>query len=236
MALKNYYEVLGVSPNAAVEEIRDAYREMAGKYKNANNVLDEFSQMMLSNINEAVEVLTNSEKRADYDKTLAIMDEGTRAASVHSGISQGDVARINDLSEKHFELEKSVNQKYESYLANKNTKAPAYFTMVKVLFSLVLIAGAFYYYHPQHFEFLKGTPVEDQRSYEWYTKDTTLIYAKPKNKAKVLKGVGTKTGFNTIGETTYHYKVTFTDEDGKSREGYIKKEDLEKSEEMMMHP
>ncbi len=236
MALKNYYELLGVSPKAPVEEIRDAYREMAAKYKNTNNALDEYSMLMLGNINEAVEVLTNSEKRAEYDKTLAIMDEGMRAASVHSNISAGDVARINDLSDKYFDQEKQVNLKYQAYLAAKNTRPARYFTTVKVMFSIIIITASVYYYHPEYFDVLKGTPVEEQRSYEWYTKDTTLIYAKPKNKAKVLKGVGANTGFNGIGETTYHIKVAFTNEEGKNREGYIKKEDLEKREEMMMHP
>lgn len=229
MAFKNYYEVLGVSSGASVDEIREAYREMASKYKNANNTLDEYSQLMLGNINEAVEVLTNPQKKADYDKTLLMIDEGAKAAAVHSNISSGDMARINDLTERFFEQEKYVSQKHQQFLAAQNAKPAAYFTSLKVIVCLLLIGGSFYYFHPEYFDFVKGTPVEEQRSYEWYTKDSTLIYAKPKKKAKIVWGVPANTGFNIISEHTYHMKITYTDKDGKSREGYIKKEDLEKN-------
>lgn len=232
MAFKNYYEILGIDNRADTAEIRDAYRELAAKYTADGNKTDEFSQMMLKNINEAIDILANPEKRKEYDKTLILIDAGTRAAAVHTDINPQDAARIADLSEKYFEQEKQVKLKHEALLAAKNTKPVQYFTTVKVIFCLIIILGTTYYYHSDYFSFLKGTPVEEQRSYEWYTKDTTLIYAKPKNKAKVIWGVPAHTGFNGITETTYHIKITFTDEAGKSREGFIKKDDLEKSKEL----
>lgn len=236
MSFKNYYEVLGVSPKAPADEIKEAYREMASKYKNANNALDEYSQMMLGNINEAVEVLANPEKRAAYDKTLALIDEGTKAAAVHGDIRTKDIALINEASERYFEQEKHVANKHQQYLAAKNTKPATYFTTVKVLLCLILIGGTTFYFHPDYFEFVKGTPVEEQKVYEWITNDTTLIYAKPKKKAKVIFGVAKNTGFNVIDETTYYYKVAFIDEKGNNKSGYIKKDNLEKNKELILAP
>ena len=236
MSFKNYYEVLGVSPNAPADEIKEAYREMASKYKNANNALDEYSQMMLGNINEAVEVLANPEKRAAYDKTLALIDEGTKAAAVHGDIVSKDIAIINEASERYFEQEKHVANKHQQYLAAKNTKPTTYFTTVKVLLCLILIGGTTFYFHPTYFEFIKGTPVEEQKVYEWITNDTTLIYAKPKKKAKVIFGVSKNTGFNIINETTFYYKVAFIDEKGNHQSGYIKKENLDKNKGVILAP
>lgn len=236
MSFKNFYELLGVTPKASADEIKEAYREMASKYKNSNKALDEYSQMMLGNINEAIEILANPEKRAAYDKTLALIDEGIKAAAVHGHISPKDIALINEASERYFEQEKQVSNKHQQYLAAKNTKPTTYFTSVKVLLCLILIGGTTFYFHPNYFEFLKGTPVEEQKVYEWITNDTTLIYAKPKKKSKVIFGVGKNAKFNVISETTYYFKVAFIDEKGNNKSGYVKKENLAKNKEFILAP
>jgi curved DNA-binding protein len=67
MQYKDYYEVLGVTRNADAAEVKRAYRKLARKYhpdvskeKNAENKFKE--------VQEAYEVLRDSEKRAAYDQ------------------------------------------------------------------------------------------------------------------------------------------------------------------------
>src|ERR1700730_1851235 len=67
MQYKDYYEVLGVTRGAEADEVKRAYRKLARKYhpdvskeKNAENKFKE--------VQEAYEVLRDSEKRAAYDQ------------------------------------------------------------------------------------------------------------------------------------------------------------------------
>jgi molecular chaperone DnaJ len=61
----DYYKILGISRNASPEEIKTAYRKLAHKYhpdKAGGN------EAMFKKINEAYQVLSNHEKRAQYDR------------------------------------------------------------------------------------------------------------------------------------------------------------------------
>ncbi|MCL8220442.1 DnaJ domain-containing protein, partial [Acinetobacter baumannii] len=65
----NYYEILHVSQDAPVEIIRLAYKGLAQKYhpdRYQGNDANEKMQL----INEALEVLTNENKRKDFDLKL----------------------------------------------------------------------------------------------------------------------------------------------------------------------
>ncbi len=70
MAIKDYYETLGVARNATEEELKKAYRELAKKYHpdlhpdNRKEMEAKFKE-----INEAYGVLSDPKKRSDYDLT-----------------------------------------------------------------------------------------------------------------------------------------------------------------------
>lgn len=58
--MKNPYEVLGVSQNASMEEIKDAYKQLIRKYhpdKYQNNPLEDLAQEKIKEINEAYDFL-----------------------------------------------------------------------------------------------------------------------------------------------------------------------------------
>lgn len=64
---RDYYEVLGVEKGAAEEQIKKAYRKLAAKYHpDVNHEPD--AETKFKEINEAYEVLSDSEKRARYDQ------------------------------------------------------------------------------------------------------------------------------------------------------------------------
>ncbi|MBR1753299.1 DnaJ domain-containing protein [bacterium] len=63
----NYYDVLGVSENASVEEIKSAYRKLARKYHPDLNHGDERCTLKFKEITAAYELLSDVSRRRDYD-------------------------------------------------------------------------------------------------------------------------------------------------------------------------
>src|ERR687884_2120136 len=66
---KGYYAILGVSEKAKYTEIRAAYRLLAKKYHPDRNNSD-FAEDMIKKLNAAFEVLSNREKRRQYDEIV----------------------------------------------------------------------------------------------------------------------------------------------------------------------
>lgn len=62
---KNYYDILGVSKTASADEIKKAYRKLAHKYHPDKDGGDEAK---FKEVNEAYQILSNQEKRAQYDQ------------------------------------------------------------------------------------------------------------------------------------------------------------------------
>lgn len=66
---KDYYDILGVSKDASDDEIKRAYRKMAKKYHpDANPDNKEQAEAKFKEVNEAYSVLSDSTKRAQYDR------------------------------------------------------------------------------------------------------------------------------------------------------------------------
>jgi len=64
---KDYYQLLGVPKSASADEIKKAYRKLALKYHPDRNKGDKASETKFKEINEAYAVLSNPEKRKQYD-------------------------------------------------------------------------------------------------------------------------------------------------------------------------
>jgi len=62
---KDYYQILGVSKDASSDEIKKAYYKLAHKYHPDKGSGDE---KKFKEINEAYQILSNKEKRAQYDR------------------------------------------------------------------------------------------------------------------------------------------------------------------------
>ncbi len=79
MRKKDFYEVLGVSKNATQEEIKSAYRKLALQYHPDRNPDNKEAEEKFKEATEAYEVLSNAEKRKQYDQ-FGHTDFGTAGA------------------------------------------------------------------------------------------------------------------------------------------------------------
>ena len=68
MPFIDYYKILGVTKSATEAEIKKAYRKLARKYHPDLNPDDKAAEKKFKEINEANEVLSNSENRKKYDQ------------------------------------------------------------------------------------------------------------------------------------------------------------------------
>lgn len=68
MEFKDYYKILGVDRKDSAEEIKKAYRKLARKYHPDVNPSGSAAAAKFQDINEANEVLSDPEKRKQYDR------------------------------------------------------------------------------------------------------------------------------------------------------------------------
>lgn len=65
---RDYYEVLGVSKSANADEIKKAYRKVAMQYHPDRNPGDKAAEEKFKEAAEAYEILSDADKRAQYDR------------------------------------------------------------------------------------------------------------------------------------------------------------------------
>lgn len=87
--MNDYYEILGVDKSASQDEIKKAYRKLALKWHPDKNDSPE-AEEKFKKINQAYEVLSNSQKRQAYDQFgHAAFQQGMDSAGGFQGGQQG---------------------------------------------------------------------------------------------------------------------------------------------------
>ena len=67
MAKRDYYDVLGVNKSASADQIKSAYRKLAIKYHPDKNAGDKGAEEKFKEASEAYHILSNSERKQNYD-------------------------------------------------------------------------------------------------------------------------------------------------------------------------
>ncbi len=67
MAKRDYYDVLGINKSASADQIKSAYRKLAVKYHPDKNEGDKAAEEKFKEASEAYHVLSNSERKQNYD-------------------------------------------------------------------------------------------------------------------------------------------------------------------------
>ncbi len=113
MEYVDFYEVLGVSRDAAADEIKKKYRQLARKYhpdvSKEPDAEDRFKQ-----INEAYDVLKDPEKRSAYDQLGANWKHG-QDFNAPPGFDFGDGGSFGDIFENLFSQGGFSNQGFEGF-------------------------------------------------------------------------------------------------------------------------
>ena len=102
MAKKDYYEVLGTTKSASPEEEKKAYRKSAIKYHPDKNKGDKTAESKFKEASEAYHILSNKERRANYDQFGHAAFEGNTGP--RGGFGNSDFSgSFSDIFEDLFE-------------------------------------------------------------------------------------------------------------------------------------
>ncbi|MBZ0280026.1 MAG: J domain-containing protein [Anaerolineae bacterium] len=96
MASKDYYKTLGVKKDASEKEIKQAFRKLAKKHHPDANPDDPNAESRFKELNEAYEVLGDTDKRAQYDRF------GTAGPGFAGGQQPGGYYTNVDVNESPF--------------------------------------------------------------------------------------------------------------------------------------
>ena len=102
--MKNYYHILGVTPDASAEEIKTAYRKLTQKFHPDKNGGDKFFEEHFKQILEAYEVLSVRDRRDNFDAALLSFTTLTQTQLVHEELK----TKERELAKQETDLRKKV--------------------------------------------------------------------------------------------------------------------------------
>jgi curved DNA-binding protein len=122
---RNYYDILEVSRDASAEEIKRAYRQLARKSHPDLNPNDPVAETRFKDLNEAYEILSDLEKRAQYDKFGNFWKQrGFANGRPWTGWTGGAASSPKNAEDPDFAQFRDFNS-FVDQLLNRRSAAPA---------------------------------------------------------------------------------------------------------------
>lgn len=225
--MKNYYTILGINNDATQEQIKKAYRKLSLKFHPDKNDNDEFLSEMFKNINEANEILSDSEKRKSFDLYLSNYTTTHQQSKKSPEPPPPDeYPNIRKLVTIYVEKDR-INHfaKHQFELAEKLSK-PTNFSFSNVFWTMLIIAGCYWYFKPNF------NLSNEKSSFELLTTENVIVYSKPNIKSKSIFFIDKNTELNELESTKYFIKIQFTDASGNNQTGYIRKLYVKKNDKL----
>jgi len=95
MAKRDFYDVLGINKGSSSEQIKAAYRKLAVKHHPDKNPGDKTSEEKFKEASEAYHILSNQERKQNYDNFgHAAFENGSGKQGGFGGFSGGDFSDI----------------------------------------------------------------------------------------------------------------------------------------------
>lgn len=91
MAKRDYYEILSVSKTATADEIKKSYRKVAMQYHPDRNPGDKSAEEKFKEAAEAYEILSDQDKRAQYDRYGHAGVSGNGRGGYGGGMNMDDI-------------------------------------------------------------------------------------------------------------------------------------------------
>lgn len=124
--IPNYYEILNVSPEATVEDIKRAYRRLARQYHPDLNPGDKTAEETFKNLVEAYDVLCDPQKREKYDELTESRNQKNRRrtkTSTNKNRRGGGVTDSRQYSDFNSFFEQNFAQKTPRQESKNTTQA-----------------------------------------------------------------------------------------------------------------
>ena len=106
MAQEDYYQVLGVEPEATDQTIKEAFRKLAFKYHPDRNRENAAAVEKMKQVNEAYAVLSNPAKKREYD-TLKNQFGSSAYSHFRNNYSEQDIFNGSDINHIFEEMAKA---------------------------------------------------------------------------------------------------------------------------------
>ena len=202
--MKDYYKILGVSPNATEQEIKSAYRRLALKYHPDKNPNDPYAEEKFKEISEAYAVLMDPVKRRRYDEAMA--------TSRRQAFSYSQEQIFEDLfrPDNFFRLFNEIINEFERFGLSFDQKffRKVFFGGKGVFFGGIFIWGwgvpSYQSYQPKAFDFfkklgkkIKGLLSPDKKA---LPQPTDLVYKLKISKQQAQQGAWIKVTFDLDGK------------------------------------
>ena len=142
MAIKDYYEVLGVARDATEDDIRKRFRKLAMEWHPDRNPGNPESEGKFKEINEAYQVLSDPEKRRKYDRSghsglqtsHGMESSSFDMESILKRMGRTDFRRILDLRDLFGEKEDMEEPKPSSKRKGSDIRMPFSLTLEEAAF------------------------------------------------------------------------------------------------------